>query len=34
VISVALTRTPRPPAEEIITELWTVVSGAVGLPAM
>lgn len=31
-ISVALTRTPRPPAEEIITELWAVVSGAVGLP--
>jgi AcrR family transcriptional regulator len=30
-LSVALTRTPRPPAEEIITELWTVVAGAVGL---
>ncbi|WP_202919471.1 TetR/AcrR family transcriptional regulator [Saccharothrix deserti] len=30
-VSVALTRTPRPPAEEIITELWTVLSGAVGL---
>lgn len=32
-LSVALTRTPRPPAEEIISELWTVVRGAVGLPA-
>lgn len=32
VLSVALTRTPRPPAGEIIAELWTVVSGAVGLP--
>jgi AcrR family transcriptional regulator len=31
VVSVALTRTPRPPAEEIITELWMVLSGAVGL---
>jgi len=34
-LSVALTRTPRPPAEEIITELWgTVVRGAVGLPSV
>ncbi|MET0136318.1 MAG: TetR/AcrR family transcriptional regulator [Kibdelosporangium sp.] len=32
-LSVALTRSPRPPAEEIIAELWTVVSGAVGLPS-
>jgi AcrR family transcriptional regulator len=32
-LSVALTRTPRPPAEEIIAELWTVVRGAVGLPS-
>lgn len=31
ILSVALTRTPRPPADEIITELWTVVRGAVGL---
>lgn len=30
-LSVALTRTPRPPAEEIIAELWAVVRGAVGL---
>jgi AcrR family transcriptional regulator len=33
VLSVALTRTPRPPAELVIAELWLVVSGAVGLPA-
>jgi AcrR family transcriptional regulator len=33
VLAVALTRTPRPPAEDIIAELWTVVRGAVGLPA-
>jgi len=31
VLAVALTRTPRPPAEKIIAELWTVVRGAVGL---
>lgn len=30
-LSVALTRTPRPPADEIIIELWSVVRGAVGL---
>jgi AcrR family transcriptional regulator len=32
IVSVALTRTPRPPAGEIVDELWSVVSGAVGLP--
>jgi AcrR family transcriptional regulator len=32
IVSVALTRTPRPQAEEIVDELWHVVSGAVGLP--
>jgi AcrR family transcriptional regulator len=32
VLSVALTRTPRTPAGEVVAELWTVVSGAVGLP--
>ena len=31
ILSVALTRTPRPPAEDIIAELWAVVRGAVGL---
>jgi AcrR family transcriptional regulator len=30
-LSVALTRTPRPPAETVIAELWAVVRGAVGL---
>ncbi|MCD7437029.1 TetR/AcrR family transcriptional regulator [Streptomyces lincolnensis] len=30
-ISTALTRTPRPPAEELVGHLWTFVSGAVGL---
>lgn len=31
-LSVALTRTPRPPAEEVIAQLWSAVGGAVGLP--
>jgi AcrR family transcriptional regulator len=31
-LSVALTRTPRPPAGEVVEALWTVVLGAVGLP--
>ena len=31
ILSVALTRTPRPAAGDIIAELWTVVRGAVGL---
>lgn len=30
-ISTALTRTPRPPAKELVGHLWTFVSGAVGL---
>lgn len=32
-VSVALTRTPRPPATEVTTQLWAFVTGAVGLPA-
>jgi AcrR family transcriptional regulator len=32
VLSVALTRTPRPHAEVVSAEVWLVVSGAVGLP--
>lgn len=31
IVSAALSRTPRPPAEDIITELWTFVRGAVSL---
>lgn len=31
VVSVALTRTPRPTPESVIDELWAFVSGAVGL---
>lgn len=31
VISVALTRTPRPTAESVVAQLWAFVSGAVGL---
>lgn len=30
-LSIALTRTPRPPADEVIAELWAVVRGAGGL---
>ncbi|MFJ7181114.1 TetR/AcrR family transcriptional regulator [Streptomyces massasporeus] len=32
-VSVALTRTPRPSAEEVRVQLWAFVSGAVNLPA-
>ncbi|QHC22869.1 TetR/AcrR family transcriptional regulator [Streptomyces sp. GS7] len=32
-VSVALTRTPRPPATAAATQLWAFVAGAVGLPA-
>jgi AcrR family transcriptional regulator len=32
-ISTALTRTPRPPANDLIDQLWAFVSGAVGLPS-
>ncbi|OLF16359.1 TetR/AcrR family transcriptional regulator [Actinophytocola xanthii] len=32
-LSVALSRTPRPSAEKVITELWTAVRGTVGLPS-
>ncbi|MFF9784245.1 hypothetical protein YWIDRAFT_08028 [Streptomyces sp. SceaMP-e96] len=32
-ISTALIRTPRPPAEDLIDQLWSFVSGAVGLAA-
>lgn len=32
-LSVALTRASRPPVDDMIAELWTVVRGAVGLPA-
>lgn len=31
IVSAALSRTPRPHAEDIVTELWTFVHGAVGL---
>ncbi|MEH0421408.1 TetR/AcrR family transcriptional regulator [Streptomyces sp. B21-083] len=31
VISTALTRTPRPPSEDLVAQLWAFVSGAVGL---
>jgi AcrR family transcriptional regulator len=31
ILSVALTRTRRPPAEDVIAEVWGVVRGAVGL---
>jgi AcrR family transcriptional regulator len=31
ILSVALTRTPRPHAEDVIAEVWGVVRGAVGL---
>ncbi len=31
VLSAALTRSPRPPAEQIVAELWAFVRGAVGL---
>jgi AcrR family transcriptional regulator len=31
VLSVALIRTPRPPAETVIVELWAIIAGAVGL---
>jgi AcrR family transcriptional regulator len=30
-VSVALTRTPRPPATDLINQLWSFVAGAVGL---
>lgn len=33
VLSVALTRTPHPPAEGVIGEVWQIVCGAVGLTA-
>ncbi|MCT7660878.1 TetR/AcrR family transcriptional regulator [Mycobacterium deserti] len=32
VVAVCLTRTPRPPAESVVDQLWAFVSGAVGLP--
>ncbi|WP_068273428.1 TetR/AcrR family transcriptional regulator [Aldersonia kunmingensis] len=31
VIAISLTRSPRPPASEVIDQLWSFVSGAVGL---
>ncbi len=31
ILSIALTRSPRPPAKKVVAELWAVVSGAVGL---
>jgi AcrR family transcriptional regulator len=33
ILSVALTRSPRPPAGDVIAEVWAVVRGAVGLSA-
>ena len=33
-VSVALTRTPRPRATEVTTQLWAFVAGAVGLPSI
>jgi hypothetical protein len=31
VVAVCLTRDPRPPADAVIDQLWSFVSGAVGL---
>jgi AcrR family transcriptional regulator len=32
VVAVCLTRDPRPPAGDVVEQLWAIVAGAVGLP--
>jgi hypothetical protein len=34
VVAVCLTRDPRPPASDVIDQLWSFVAGAVGLTAI